>query len=269
MHRSRGPGGVDIRYRLRRCRPTTRWGRCITVACLAALVACSDLDDSSNESPTDGGVDARGGSSGSGGFAGTKATGGSSGSGGGIAGKGGTSGAGGSAGDMGGGGLDMPDTGPPPPPPPTQHHVGGGCTSDMECIPGLTCDKTFPRGMCTKSCTTSRDCGSTGVCFASKCFHICPCTRNGYICIGGANPDAGEAGIDAGEDTDTEAGTEAGVDAGALADKPFCGVPSLLDGGALRDAASEQRDSGPADVSVDDVSVPPDATTPEDADNGG
>ncbi|HEX9296006.1 MAG TPA: hypothetical protein VF881_09220 [Polyangiaceae bacterium] len=235
----------------------------MTVACLAAIVACGDLDDSPDLTGTAGsGVDAagtHGGSPGAGGSGGTKATGGSAGTSGGkggaagFGGSSGSSGASGSAGDMGGaGGTEIPDTGPPPP---TQHHVGGGCTNDMECVAGLMCDRSFPRGMCTKSCTVTKDCGSTGVCFANTCFHVCPCTRNGYICIGEPDPDPGETGADA---ADAQ---------GGLADKPFCGLPAYLDGGV-----PPSRDGGAPDVSADgapnDAPVLPDVAPPEDASSG-
>jgi len=243
----------------------------MTVACLAAIVACGDLDDSPDLTGTAGsGVDAagtHGGSPGAGGSGGTKATGGSAGTSGGkggaagfggSSGSSGSSGASGSAGDMGGaGGTEIPDTGPPPP---TQHHVGGGCTNDMECVAGLMCDRSFPRGMCTKSCTVTKDCGSTGVCFANTCFHVCPCTRNGYICIGEPDPDAGETGADA---ADAQ---------GGLADKPFCGLPAYLDGGVPRDggAPDVSSDAAPNDAPVlPDVAPPDDASSGVDVDNGG
>jgi hypothetical protein len=148
---------------------------------------------------------------------------------GGDPGAGGTAGTGGTVGTGGAGGM-----------PPEQHHIGGGCTSDLECVTPLHCDKTLVRGMCTQSCNKTSDCHtSTAVCFSGRCFHTCPCTRNGYICIGD-------------------------VDAGGA----FCGVPGLLDAatsdGARPDGATSD-DGASSDASNEASSEAGDDATGGDA----
>src|ERR1051325_11275301 len=50
------------------------------------------------------------------------------------------------------------------------HHIGGACASDVDCIAGLTCDTSTPRGRCTKSCAVNADCGGVDVCVGSACY---------------------------------------------------------------------------------------------------
>src|SRR5262249_31342323 len=55
--------------------------------------------------------------------------------------------------------------------------LGSPCTSDPECAQGLTCNTTFPGGLCTKACTADADCagkrGSVGACINALCFAAC------------------------------------------------------------------------------------------------
>jgi hypothetical protein len=283
MRFANGSTPIDVPCGLRAV-ASSFWGRCAAIAWIAANVACGLGDDANPIENRDGGAatgaggtpatssgaggsggttsvdgsSGRGGSTGTtgfgvtsvgstggaGGFAGSGAAGGQAGSGGegGLAdsGGGGSAGDGGAAGGVGGSGGA----------PPVEHHIGGGCDTDMDCVAGLTCDRTLLRGMCTRSCSTTPDChSSTAVCFSGRCFHKCPCTRNGYVCMGD------------------------GADM-------FCGVPGLIDGSVMGDAgdgavpppgdgsAGDGQDDGAArdvlDGAATNDDAPSDGTIPDD-----
>jgi hypothetical protein len=56
--------------------------------------------------------------------------------------------------------------------------IGSPCLADTDCATGLTCNMTFPGGMCTKACAGDGDCmgrgGSVGACIMMLCFAACP-----------------------------------------------------------------------------------------------
>jgi hypothetical protein len=55
--------------------------------------------------------------------------------------------------------------------------IGSPCAADTDCTTGLTCNMTFPGGMCTKACAMDGDCagkgGSVGACLMMLCFASC------------------------------------------------------------------------------------------------
>jgi len=73
--------------------------------------------------------------------------------------------------------------------------VGSPCAADTDCAGGLSCNASFPNGMCTKACTTDTDCagksGTTGACVNAMCFALCA-----------VDADAGAIDADGGADAD-------------------------------------------------------------------
>ena len=82
-----------------------------------------------------------------------------------------------------------------------KHAAGDSCTSAADCADGLNICNDDPGGQCTKNCTKPSDCaGAEGsVCETDRspdpghCYHECKskadCTRDGYDCLGGPNPE--------------------------------------------------------------------------------
>jgi hypothetical protein len=94
------------------------------------------------------------------------------------------------------------DTGAPVEAGPRPKQIGSPCTADTDCTTGLTCNMTFPGGMCTKACAMDSDCagkgGSVGACITMLCFASCvgpdagvlteagtpkaPCKNKAFVC---------------------------------------------------------------------------------------
>jgi hypothetical protein len=70
--------------------------------------------------------------------------------------------------------------------------IGSPCSVNSDCDPALTCNTTFPGGLCTKTCAASAECtgkqGSVGACINALCFAACA-----------APVDAGTVDADAGK----------------------------------------------------------------------
>lgn len=122
---------------------TKRWAGLGSVLLAASVVYAIGCGSSSNNAPTDGGVDA--GHAGAGGSSGTTGTGGTAGAGGGTA----------------------------------SASLGAACKADTDCGAGLTCIKPSDHlsnnpnspggvgnGICTVDCTLSGTCGAGGICVA-------------------------------------------------------------------------------------------------------
>ena len=127
------------------------------------------------------------------------------------------------------------DTGAPVEAGPRPKQIGSPCMADTDCSTGLTCNMTFPGGMCTKACAMDSDCagkgGSVGACITMLCFASCvgpdagvlteagtpkaPCKNKAFDCepITGHTPtyaclpNAEAGAVDGGGE---EAGTEGG-----------------------------------------------------------
>jgi hypothetical protein len=132
--------------------------------------------------------------------------------------------------------------------------VGGGCATNSDCIDGLICDRSLPRGMCTTSCTTSADCHtSTGVCAPDgRCYHVCPNCRNNYSCIGDADAGKPYCGIPGVSDV-ADAGTDGGVNEGGN-DNPDAGDGAVEPGDGADEAATEggsSEDASSGDATED------------------
>ena len=86
---------------------------------------------------------------------------------------------------------------------PHPKQIGSPCLVDTDCTAGLTCNMTFPGGMCTKACVMDGDCagrgGSVGACLMMLCFASCvgpdagvlteagtpkaPCKNKAFDCV--------------------------------------------------------------------------------------
>jgi hypothetical protein len=77
------------------------------------------------------------------------------------------------------------DTGAPVEAGPRPKQIGSPCMADTDCTTGLTCNMTFPGGMCTKACAMDGDCagkgGSVGACITMLCFASCVAPDAGVL----------------------------------------------------------------------------------------
>ena len=68
--------------------------------------------------------------------------------------------------------------------------IGSPCSLDSDCDSSLTCNTTFPGGLCTKTCAADAECGgkqgSVGACINALCFAACAAATDA-----GAVPDDG------------------------------------------------------------------------------
>jgi hypothetical protein len=131
---------------------------------------------------------------------------------------------------------------------PRPKQIGSPCTTDSECTTGLTCNLTFPGGMCTKACAMDSDCagkgGSVGACITMLCFASCvgpdagilteagtpkaPCKNKAFECepITGHTPTYAcipnlEAGVgDSGGGPGDGGGTDSSADSTTGSDAP-------------------------------------------------
>jgi len=68
-------------------------------------------------------------------------------------------------------------------------NIGSECGSAVTCLTGLTCVKTFPGGMCSKSCGSTKDCTKVVCQYYSGsllCLPTCysdQMCRDGYTCV--------------------------------------------------------------------------------------